>query len=98
MRSSRSSDSGASLESWVKAGGATSPHKDSKLEWYSNDTDKSVADILLKAESVRFDASDLMPGVVGAGTFWKGMTDYVAGTVDLDKALEEIQAGWANVK
>ena len=90
--------SGASLESWVKAGGATSPHKDSKLEWYSNDTDKSVADILLKAESVRFDASDLMPGVVGAGTFWKGMTDYVAGTVDLDKALEEIQAGWANVK
>ena len=90
--------SGASIEKWVQAGGATSPHKDSNLEWYSNPTDKAVADILLKAESVRFDGSDLMPGVVGAGTFWKGMTDYVAGTIDLDAAMEEIQAGWANVK
>ncbi|MBS1965730.1 MAG: carbohydrate ABC transporter substrate-binding protein [Chloroflexi bacterium SZAS-1] len=90
--------SGASVEGWVKAGGATSPHKDSSLDWYTNDIDKQVADILQKAESVRFDGSDLMPGVVGAGTFWKGMTDYVAGTVDLDKAMEEIQAGWANVK
>lgn len=90
--------SGASVESWVKAGGATSPHKDSSLDWYSNETDRAVADILLKAESVRFDGSDLMPGVVGSGSFWKGMTDYVAGTVELDKALEEIQAGWANAK
>jgi len=89
---------GASVESWVKAGGATSPHKDASLDWYTNDTDRSVADILQKAESVRFDGSDLMPGVVGAGTFWKGMSDYVAGTVDLDAAMEEIQAGWANVK
>jgi alpha-glucoside transport system substrate-binding protein len=86
---------GASVEGWVKAGGATSPHKDSSLDWYTNDIDRSVADILLKAESVRFDGSDLMPGVVGSGTFWKGMTDYVAGTVDLDKAMDEIQAGWA---
>ncbi|MEP7188561.1 MAG: carbohydrate ABC transporter substrate-binding protein, partial [Roseiflexaceae bacterium] len=68
------------------------------LDWYTNDTDRSVADILQKAESVRFDGSDLMPGVVGAGTFWKGMSDYVAGTVDLDAAMDEIQAGWANVK
>jgi len=85
---------GASVESWVKAGGATSPHKDANLEWYSNETDRAVADILQQAESVRFDGSDLMPGVVGAGTFWKGMTDYVAGSVPLDEALEEVQAGW----
>ncbi|MCU0495013.1 MAG: ABC transporter substrate-binding protein [Chloroflexaceae bacterium] len=90
--------SGASVENWVKAGGATSPHKDSSLEWYTNEVDRQVADVLQQAESVRFDASDLMPGVVGAGTFWKGMTDYVAGTVDLDKAMEEIQAGWANAQ
>jgi len=89
---------GASVERWVKAGGATSPHKDSKQEWYTNPVDRSVAAILLKAETVRFDASDLMPGVVGSGTFWKGITDYVAGTLDLDKAMEEIQAGWSQVK
>ena len=86
--------SGASVERWAKAGGATSPHKDSSLDWYTNDIDRSVADILLQAETVRFDGSDVMPGVVGAGTFWKGLTDYVAGTVDLDQAMTEVQAGW----
>lgn len=90
--------SAASVESWVKAGGALPLQKDASLDWYSNDVDKLVASVLANAESVRFDGSDLMPGVVGAGTFWKGMSDYVAGTVDLDKAMEEIQAGWANVK
>jgi alpha-glucoside transport system substrate-binding protein len=43
---------------------------------------------------VRFDASDLMPGEVGAGSFWKGMVDYVNGSVDLDAALQEIDASW----
>src|SRR5690606_17769292 len=41
----------------------------------------------------RFDASDLMPGAVGAGTFWTGMVDWVNGT-DLDTVLERIEAGW----
>ena len=41
----------------------------------------------------RFDASDLMPGAVGAGTFFKGMVDYVNGT-PLDTVLEQIEAGW----
>lgn len=41
----------------------------------------------------RFDGSDLMPGAVGAGTFWTGMVDWVNGT-DLDTVLEQIEAGW----
>ncbi|HEX9926861.1 MAG TPA: extracellular solute-binding protein [Anaerolineae bacterium] len=85
---------GASVEPWIKAGGAISPHNDSQLEWYTNDIDRGVAQIILDADSVRFDASDLMPGEVGAGSFWKGMTDYVSGSVDLDTALEEIDAAW----
>jgi alpha-glucoside transport system substrate-binding protein len=39
-----------------------------------------------------------MPGAVGAGTFWKAMTDYVSGTADIDQALQEAQKGWENVK
>jgi alpha-glucoside transport system substrate-binding protein len=89
--------SGASVEQWAKSGGATSPHKDGDLTWYQDEISKQVAEIISGASSVRFDGSDLMPGVVGAGTFWKGMTDYVSGSVDLDKAMEEIQAGWSNV-
>ncbi|WP_243224515.1 ABC transporter substrate-binding protein [Microbacterium sp. CIAB417] len=41
----------------------------------------------------RFDASDLMPGAVGAGTFWKGMVDWVNGTAT-DDVLTQIETGW----
>ena len=85
---------GASVEGWVKAGGAISPHLDSSLDWYSNEVDRGVAEIILNATSVRFDGSDLMPGAVGAGSFWKSMTSYVSGSIDLDTALKEIDASW----
>ena len=48
--------------------------------------DRGVAEIILNATSVRFDGSDLMPGAVGAGSFWKSMTSYVSGSIDLDTA------------
>ncbi|WP_100811880.1 MULTISPECIES: ABC transporter substrate-binding protein [unclassified Microbacterium] len=41
----------------------------------------------------RFDASDLMPSSVGAGTFWKGMIDWVNGTPTAT-VLEQIESGW----
>jgi len=41
-----------------------------------------------------FDGSDLMPGEVGAGSFWTGMTDYFSGTADIDTVLAEIDASW----
>ncbi|WP_375386528.1 ABC transporter substrate-binding protein [uncultured Microbacterium sp.] len=41
----------------------------------------------------RFDASDLMPGSVGSGTFWKGMVNWVNGE-DTQTVLTEIEAGW----
>ncbi|MNE68739.1 hypothetical protein D3C80_1644170 [compost metagenome] len=53
-----------------------------------------MTEFVQTADTIRFDGSDLMPGSVGAGTFWKGMTDYISGTVNLDTALKEIQAGW----
>jgi alpha-glucoside transport system substrate-binding protein len=85
---------GASVEGWVKAGGAISPHKDSKLEWYSNLVDRKVAETIQNATSVRFDGSDLMPGAVGAGSFWKHMTAYVSGSETLDQAVKAIDASW----
>ncbi|MDW8325519.1 MAG: ABC transporter substrate-binding protein [Anaerolineales bacterium] len=85
---------GEHLKTWVSSGGAISPHLDSDLSWYTNDVDRGVAKIILEATAVRFDASDLMPGQVGAGSFWKEMTSYVAGTVDLDTALKNIDATW----
>jgi hypothetical protein len=85
---------GASVEAWVRSGGATSPHNDASLDWYSNDVDRRVAQALLEADTVRFDASDMMPPEVGAGSFWRGMADYVSGSADLDTVLAEIHNSW----
>ncbi|HER34107.1 MAG TPA: carbohydrate ABC transporter substrate-binding protein, partial [Halothiobacillaceae bacterium] len=85
---------GESVEAWVKSGGTISPHNDSSLDWYADDISRGIAQAILDAETVRFDASDLMPGEVGAGAFWKAMTDYVSGSADLDTALAEIDDSW----
>lgn len=45
--------------------------------------------------TVRFDASDLMPSTVGAGSFWKGMVNWIDGR-DTDTVLSDIQAGYNN--
>ena len=85
---------GASMETLVRNGGGLSPHRDSSLDWYSNDVDRTIAEILLNAETVRFDASDLMPPEVGTGTFWSAMTDFASGAITLDEAVQEIDASW----
>lgn len=41
----------------------------------------------------RFDASDLMPSVVGTGSFWKGMIDWINGTPTAD-VLTTIDGSW----
>jgi alpha-glucoside transport system substrate-binding protein len=35
----------------------------------------------------------MMPGAVGAGTFWKGMTDWITGKSDAD-TLNYIEQSW----
>ena len=88
-----------SVAPWIKiGGGAISPHKNAVLSDYTNPIDKKAAEIIANASSARFDGSDLMPAEVGSGSFWKGITDYVSGSADLDQALKTIQDGWANVK
>ncbi|HUC92094.1 MAG TPA: ABC transporter substrate-binding protein [Paenibacillus sp.] len=83
-----------SLKTWIQSGGVTAPMNGADPSWYANEAERKMADFLGSATAIRFDGSDLMPGAVGAGTFWKGMTDYVSGAADLDTALSEIQAGW----
>ncbi len=85
---------GEAVKGWLAAGGALSPHRDSSLDWYGDDVERSVAALVNEATSVRFDASDIMPGEVGSGSFWKGMTDFFSGAVDADTALKEIDASW----
>ena len=53
-----------------------------------------AVDILQNASTFRFDASDLMPAAVGAGSFWKEMTAWVAEDKADKAVLDAIQAGW----
>ena len=85
---------GECVKEWLAAGGALSPHKDVDLDWYGDDVERGIAALVADATSVRFDGSDLMPGEVGSGSFWKGMTDFFSGSVDLDTAMKEIDASW----
>jgi alpha-glucoside transport system substrate-binding protein len=85
---------GESVKGWLQAAGALSPHLDAQLEWYGDDIERGIAEIVSQSTAFRFDGSDLMPGEVGAGSFWKGMTDWTSGAVDLPTALKEIDASW----
>ncbi|MBM7659862.1 alpha-glucoside transport system substrate-binding protein [Bacillus mesophilus] len=85
---------GESIKSWIQSGGVVGPMNDADPEWYTTDVERRMAELVQNADTIRFDGSDLMPGSVGAGTFWKGITDYVSGNVELEQALEEIQAGF----
>jgi alpha-glucoside transport system substrate-binding protein len=84
---------GESTKAWLQSGGFVSPHEDTPLDWYPTETDRKYAEILSDASVVRFDGSDLMPGAVGAGSFWQGMVDYVNGE-DLDNVMQDIDESW----
>lgn len=56
--------------------------------------EQGFLEILNNAELARFDASDLMPADVGAGTFWSEGTSLVNGDVSAEEAAANIQASW----
>lgn len=84
-------------EAWMALGGFLTPHKGVNLDMFGDPTLRKMNDILLGATTFRFDGSDLMPGGVGAGSFWTGMVDY-AGGKDAAAVAAEIQASWEALK
>ncbi|WP_179380003.1 ABC transporter substrate-binding protein [Jannaschia marina] len=80
-------------ELWMAQSGFLTPHTGVNTETYANNTLKKQGEILLDATTFRFDASDLMPGAVGAGSFWTGMVDY-AGGKSAEEVAAEIQQSW----
>lgn len=84
-------------EAWMARKGFLTPHKGVNLDAFGDPTLRKMNDILLGATTFRFDASDLMPGAVGAGSFWTGMVDYVGGK-DVGTVTGEIQQSWDAAK
>jgi alpha-glucoside transport system substrate-binding protein len=75
-------------------GGFISPNKKHDTSLYADDIDRTLADLLVKSDPVRFDGSDQMPSAVGAGTFWKEGTNWVLGTSELKTFLDNVEASW----
>ncbi|ATG42665.1 alpha-glucosides-binding periplasmic protein AglE [Phaeobacter piscinae] len=84
-------------EVWMAQQGFLTPHKGVNTDVYATDTLKKMGEILLSADTFRFDASDLMPGGVGAGSFWTGMVGYAGGT-PAEEVAAEIQSSWDALK
>ena len=84
-------------EVWMAQSSFLTPYKAAKPEAYANDTMRREGEILTTASSFRFDASDLMPGKIGAGAFWTGMVDYVGGK-PADAVAGDIQKAWDGLK
>ena len=75
-----------------------SAHTGFDTSLYSKDINRILGTIIadaLAADAFRFDASDLMPPEVGAGSFWKEMMNLaVEGPGYIDTALENIDTSW----
>ena len=84
-------------EIWMARKGFLTPHKGVNPDAFGDPTLRKMNDILLGATTFRFDGSDLMPGGVGAGSFWTGMVDY-AGGKDASDVATEIQSSWDALK
>jgi len=54
----------------------------------------NAVEILKNATTFRFDGSGLMPAAVGAGSFWKEMTAWVAEDKSDKAVLDAIEASW----
>jgi alpha-glucoside transport system substrate-binding protein len=84
-------------EVFMAQSGFLTPHKGVNLDTYLNDALRGQGEILINATTFRFDGSDLMPGGVGAGTFWTGMVDFTGGK-DAGQVASEIQDSWDALK
>jgi alpha-glucoside transport system substrate-binding protein len=78
----------------IQQGSWVSANKGLDVSKVKNPIDKLSVQILNDPGTVaRFDGSDLMPAAVGAGTFWKGMVEWINGT-DTRATLDRIEASW----
>jgi len=82
------------VSGWLEGGGAIAAQQTATEDMYGSPVDWGVAQLVAAANAFRFDGSDLMPGEVGSGSFWEQITSYVAGSVDLDTAMQAIDASW----
>ena len=84
------------IQRWIETGSAISTNTSTPAAWYAGAYKLKVAsDIANNAAGIGFDASDLMPAKVGAGTFWTKLDDWAnQGGTNTDATLKAIDDSW----
>lgn len=78
----------------VNIGGVISANTGLDPENASSDLLATSVELLQDPDTTfRFDASDVMPGAVGTGSFWKGMVDWIGGKSTAE-TLDFIEGSW----
>lgn len=86
-------------EIWMAQSGFLTPHTGVNLDLYSNNALRGQGEILVNATTFRFDGSDLMPGAIGAGAFWREMVTYVSvPSRTAEQAATAIEDVWASLQ
>ena len=85
-------------ENWIRAGSAISANQTTPNDWYAGQYKLQIAaNIVATAKGFGFDASDLMPASVGAGTEWSQLSDWINGggtNPSTDTVLKAIDDSW----
>lgn len=83
-------------QAWMshEGAGSLSARADFDSSQYPTEALAKQGDIFAAADFARFDASDLMPGQVGAGAFWTEVVAWLNDSQDLDTTLQNIDAAW----
>ncbi|GAB3602768.1 ABC transporter substrate-binding protein [Microbacterium aureliae] len=71
-----------------------SPHNEFDTSNYTTEFQKKAQQLLAESTLFGFDASDQMPGEVGAGTEWTELTSWFAGQKSMEQAFQAIDASW----
>jgi alpha-glucoside transport system substrate-binding protein len=75
---------------WVRRGGALSPNRRVSPREYPDPLARHMAEILIDAQTVRFDASDMMPDAVNSA-FLSATMNYVQHPDRLDQILQDLE-------
>lgn len=78
----------------LKLGNWLTPNKQADISLVTDPLEAQFAQLLAESDVFRFDGSDLMPGPVGAGSFWSEMVEWVVGSQDTATTLDNIEASW----
>jgi len=78
----------------LKLGNWLTPNKAADISLITDPLELQFATLLAESDVFRFDGSDLMPGPVGAGSFWSEMVEWVVDAQDTATTLDNIEASW----